>query len=73
MSRETKDYVQSLRNGHDNQGPQINWTRGFNGEDNDADDFSSNNSQAQRSGRSDNNNQSSNPRWDEDADDSGWW
>lgn len=31
MSRETAEYLRSLYNGHDDQGPQVNWTRGFEG------------------------------------------
>ena len=72
MSRESKEFVQSLRNGQDNQGPQINWTRGFNGEDDNENDSSSTNSQYQRSSANDHNNQSSNTGWDEDAEDNGW-
>jgi hypothetical protein len=32
MSRETREYLGSLYEGYDEQGPQINWTRGFEGD-----------------------------------------
>jgi hypothetical protein len=73
MSRETREFVQSLRNGQDNQGPQINWTRGFNGEGDNDNDSSNNSYQYQRSGADESNSQSSNTHWDDDTEASGWW
>ncbi len=32
MSRETREYLGSLTDGYNEQGPQINWTRGFEGD-----------------------------------------
>ena len=32
MSRETREYLGSLYDGYNEQGPQINWTRGFEGD-----------------------------------------
>ena len=55
MSRETREYLGSLYNGYDEQGPQMNWTRGFEG-DNDQYNNYNNNQQSD-------NNQSNN-QWD---------
>jgi hypothetical protein len=69
MSRETVEYLDTLREGRDDQGPQINWTRGFEGSYDQFHDY-----REQRSGSSQGyNHQANNNSWDRDSDDETWW
>jgi hypothetical protein len=73
MSRETREYLDSLYDGYNEQGPQINWTRGFEGDN----DQYTNSNQQQSAGNQPNTNASN---WDNtssvdtntDSDDWGW-
>ena len=64
MSRETREYLGSLHEGYDEQGPQINWTRGFEG---DNDQFN-NDTNPQSNGGQSNNPRDTNTQWDRTAD-----
>jgi hypothetical protein len=69
MSRETREYLGSLYNGYDEHGPQINWTRGFEG---DSDQY--NNYNNQQSDRNYSNNQwdTNNTHWDSNTETDDW-
>lgn len=63
MSRETQEYLGNLSKTDEDQGPQINWTRGFDG---DKDQYDNHNNRQSDGNYS--NNQRDNNRWDSDQD-----
>jgi hypothetical protein len=63
MRRETRAYLDSLPEGYDEQGPQTNWTRGFEG---DNDQFN-NDTNPQSSGGQSKNPRDTNTQWDHTA------
>lgn len=68
MSRETREYLGSLYEGYDEQGPQINWTRGFEG---DNDQYNNYNNQQSDSNRS-HSQWDNNSRWDRNTEQDDW-
>ena len=68
MSRETREYLGSLYDGYNEQGPQINWTRGFEGDN----DQYNNYNQQQSDGNHSNTQWDTTSNWDSNSDTDDW-
>ncbi len=68
MSRETREYLDSLYDGYNEQGPQINWTRGFEGDN----DQYNNYNQQQSDGNQTNTQWDNNNNWNTNTDSDDW-